>query len=90
MGPSLFFFCIQAKLLITTEYLGDFIRMWSHGVMVSSLNFESSDPTSSFGGISGTFLLCSSDVINHYSRSRGTYVFFILNLDIRVQVSVGP
>ena len=40
-------------ILVTTS---NYLITWSHGVMVSTLDFESSDPSSNLGGTSNIFI----------------------------------
>ena len=40
--------------------------MWSHGVMVSTLDFESNDPSSSLGGTSFSFAFSKMSLFNFF------------------------
>ena len=55
-------------ILVTTS---NYPITWSHGVMVSTLDFESSDPSSNLGGTSNIFIASLVVVLDKkYEKSK--------------------
>ena len=69
-----------SKVHFEMKALGKLLQLWcarSHGVMVSTLDFESSDPSSNLGGTWREYI-CYSIVRVHFGTPKhGTFLLFL-------------